>query len=132
MTATLAQTIWDALHERLGPDLRTVVRYDATGYTSRNRADVDELYDDEEGRRIVDQSIITQLSQQDLSAHLKTGDLEAVVRVFGDAWILTWPDPLEGKSGVYVSIEREGDTATMADVEWCLEYLETEVAPQVV
>jgi hypothetical protein len=131
MTGTLAQTIWDALHERLGSDLRAVVRYDATGYSSRNRADIDELYDDDEGQRIVDQSIITQLSQQDLSEHLKTGDLDAVVRVFGDAWILTWPDPLEGKSGVYVSIERGGDTASMADVEWCLQYLDEEIGPQV-
>lgn len=111
----------------VGEDLRVVTRYDASDFETRMREDVRERYTLDEDWRVVDETVLRQLSLDDVEAAFDAGDLAAQVWVFERAWILPWPDRLPGKSGPIVSVERGGD-ATMADVDRVVEYLEADVA----
>ncbi|SDE79648.1 hypothetical protein [Halorientalis regularis] len=122
--------VWDHLHERLGEDLRTVVQYDAGSSAVTFRPDVREQYEADERQQILDDAIVQQLSFSDQGSVFKTGDLKSFVRVFEDAWVLTWRDPTNVKAGFLISIQRDGETATMADVEYCIQYLDEEIEPR--
>ncbi|WP_299268256.1 hypothetical protein [Halorientalis sp.] len=124
----LVEDVWDELYERVGDDLRTVVQYDAASSTVKFRPDVKEQYGAAERRRIRDTTIVQQLNHSDQESMFETGEMKALVRVFDEAWVLAWHDPLNAKAGFLVSIQRDGDTATMADVEYCIQYLDDEVA----
>ncbi|RQG91301.1 hypothetical protein EA462_04755 [Natrarchaeobius halalkaliphilus] len=121
-----ARTIWDAVYERVGGDLRAVIRYEPMDSGSVMRDDVRTQYAPDETQAIVDQTIVDQLSNRRQEHAFDAGQLSAVVRVFDEAWIVSCPDSPARKSGVLISIERDGDCASMADVEWCVGYLETE------
>lgn len=119
------------LRERVGEDLRVVTRYESLEFETRMRTDVRERYTEREDRAIVDDTIVRQLGLSDTQRRFQAGELEANVHVFERAWVLAWPDHLPGKSGFIVSVQRDGDAATVADVEGTLEYLDEEVAPLV-
>lgn len=129
MTSSLAEKIWDDVSEKVGEDLRAVTRYKAKEFETVMRDDVRERYTTNEDQAVVDHTIINQLSLSDIENAFKTGPLEGFVRVFGDAWVLSWPDKLPGKSGVLISIQRGGSTASADDIEWCFQYLKSEIAP---
>jgi hypothetical protein len=124
---TVVHDIWESMHDRVGEDLRVVTRYEGSDFQTLMREDVREQYDLDEDWEIVDQTILRQLSLDDVEAAFDAGKLQAQVWVFARAWVLTWPDRLPGKSGVIVSIERGGD-ATVEDVDAALEFLESKVA----
>lgn len=121
--------IWDDVTERVGDDLRVVTRYGPQEFETRMRDDVRAAYTDAEDRTVVDDTIINQLGLRGTEAAFRTGRLHGVVRVFDDAWILSWTDALPKKSGVIVSIQRNAG-ATMDDVDWCVRYLDDEIAPR--
>jgi hypothetical protein len=102
--------VWTDVRDRVGEDLRDQ-------YTRR------------EDRAIVDDTVVRQLGLFDTERRFEAGELEANVHVFEEAWIIAWPDDLPSKSGLIVSTERDGDVATVGDVEWCLDYLNGEVDP---
>lgn len=129
MSPDLVDTVWDAVVGRVGDDLRVVTRYEAGDFETRMREDVRAAYTTSEDRVVVDETIIDQLSRPRTERAFRAGVLRAVVRVFDDAWILSWPSPTDPKAGVIVSIQRDG-AATMGDVEWCLDYLDEEIAPR--
>lgn len=129
MTSSLVEQIWEDVYARVGGDLRAVARYGPQDFETRKRDDVREQYTPEEDRVVIDDTIIKQLNLADTESAFKTGRLHGLVRTFDDAWILSWPDHLPGKSGVIVSIQRDGSTASMDDVDWCVRYLEDEIAP---
>ncbi|WP_435125626.1 hypothetical protein [Halobaculum sp. D14] len=124
MSGSLVDRIWDDVSARVGDDLRAVTRYDVDGYETRKRGDVEPQYSDREKREMIDDTIVTQLNLADTETAFKAGELHALVRVFDEAWVVSWTDRLPKKSGVMVSIQR-GSDATMADVEWVVDYLET-------
>lgn len=95
------------------------------------RDDVRTQYSSIDDSRIVDDTILSQLVAADTEDSFKTGELQGIVRIFDDAWILAWPDANSKKSGVIVSIQRDSEQTSMADIEWCVEYLDEEVAPLV-
>lgn len=128
-TDSVVSTVWTAVSDRVGDDLRVVTHYEATDFETRMRPDVRERYTEAEDRSVVDDTIITQLAAGDAETPFETGAFYALIRVYEEAWIVSWTAELPAKSGVIVSIQRDGETATLADVEWCLEYLESEVAP---
>ncbi|PGF14643.1 hypothetical protein CP556_20640 [Natrinema sp. CBA1119] len=128
MTGSLVAGIWDDLFEQVGDDLRVVTRYKPTEFDTKMRDDVRAKYTCEEDRIVVDDTIVKQLGLDDTEEAFKTGDLHALVRVFDDAWILSWTDDLPKKSGLMISIQRDGATASMDDLEWCIQYLDTEIA----
>ena len=130
MNDTLVDEMWEDVSARVGDDLRVVMRYEATEFEARMRDDVCEMYSAEEDQTAVDDTIVTQLRLAETERAFKAGSLRAVVRVFDDAWGMSRPDSLAAKSGVFVSIQRDGGCASMADVEWCVEYLDGEVAPR--
>jgi hypothetical protein len=130
MERDLVDVVWDALHERVGDDLRTVVRYDASSSAVKFRPDVRERYDLDERQQILDDAIVQQLSFSDQGSVFKTGDLKSFVRVFDEAWVLTWREPSNVKAGFLVSIQRDGEIATMEDVEYCIQYLDEEIEPR--
>lgn len=115
----------------MGGDLRVVTRYESLEFETRMREDVRERYTEHEDRAIVDDTIVRQLGLFDTQRRFDAGELEANVHVFERAWVVAWPDHLPGESGFIVSIQRDGDTATVADVESTLEYLDEEVGPLV-
>ena len=129
MTESLVTRIWDDVTERVGDDLRVVTRYGPQEFETRMRDDVRAEYTDDENQRVVDDTIITQLGLRDTKAAFNRRRLHGVVRVFDDAWVLSWTDDIPKKSGVLVSIQRDGTTATMDDVDWCVRYLDDEIAP---
>ncbi|AQL41302.1 hypothetical protein BV210_00600 [Halorientalis sp. IM1011] len=129
MERNLVDIVWDDLRERVGDDLRTVVQYDARSSAVKFRPDVREQYELDERQQILDDAIVQQLSFSDQETVFKTGELRSFVRVFDEAWVLTWRDPSNVKAGFLISIQRDGD-ATMEDVEYCIQYLDDEVEPQ--
>ncbi|MFB6083697.1 MAG: hypothetical protein ABEJ94_05580 [Halorientalis sp.] len=70
------------------------------------------------------------MSFADQESVFKTGEMKSFVRVFDEAWVLTWRDPSNVKAGFLISIQRDGDAATMDDVEYAIQYLESEVRPR--
>jgi hypothetical protein len=131
MAESLVTRIWDDVTERVGDDLRVVTRYGPQEFETRMRDDVRAAYTDDEDREIVDDTIVKQLGLDDTETAFRTGRLHGVVRVFDDAWVLSWTDDLPKKSGVIVSIQRDGAAATMDDLDWCVRYLDDEIAPLV-
>jgi len=129
MDGNLVDIVWDDLHERVGDDLRTVVQYDARSSAVKFRPDVREQYELDERQQILDDAIVQQLSFSDQESVFKTGELKSFVRVFDEAWVLTWRDPSNVKAGFLISIQRDGD-ATMEDVEYCIQYLNDEIEPR--
>ncbi|RQH01281.1 hypothetical protein [Natrarchaeobius oligotrophus] len=119
-----ARTIWDTIYERVGEDLRAVIRYEPTNSESVMRDDVRSQYEPDGTRAIVDQTIVSQLNDRRQESAFDVGRLNAVVRVFEDAWIVSCPETVARKSGVLVSIDRNGDAASVTDLEWCIRYLE--------
>jgi hypothetical protein len=126
---SIVDRVWTDLHERLGEDLRVVTRYESREFETRMREDVRERYTDDEDRAIVDDIIVRQLGLSDTERRFEAGELEANVHVFEWAWVIAWPDHLPSKSGVIVSIQRDGDVATVEDVEAAIRYLNDEVEP---
>lgn len=131
MAKSLVENVWDDVYERMGEDLRAVTRYDATDFDTRMRDDVRARYTSDEDQRIVDDTIINQLSLRHTEDAFKVGDLDATIRVFEEAWIVTWPDSLPKKSGFIISVEREGESTGLQDIDWILRYLDDEIAPQI-
>ncbi|TYT60513.1 hypothetical protein [Natrialba swarupiae] len=119
-----ARTVWDAVYGRIGADLRAVIRYQPMDWDSVMRDDVRERYTHSDTQAIVDQTIVCQLSHGRQERAFESGSLNALVQVFEDAWVVSCPDSPGRKSGVLVSIERDGNAATMADVQWCIDILE--------
>jgi hypothetical protein len=126
MSKTAVDTVWEAVYDRIGDDLRVVTRYDATDYETRMRDDIREKYTTDEDRQVVDDTIIKQLGLTESETAFNTGTVQAFIRVFDEAYILSWSDTLPKKSGFIVSIDRHGSTATMDDLEWCIQYLDGE------
>ena len=129
MERNLVDIVWDDLRERVGDDLRTVVQYDARSSAVKFRPDVRKQYEQDERQQILDDAIVQQLSFSDQETVFKTGELRSFVRVFDEAWVLTWRDPSNVKAGFLISIQRDGD-ATMEDVEYCIQYLDDEIEPR--
>lgn len=128
MGTSLLERIWNDVFDRVGEDLRVVTRYTGRDFETKMRDDVRAQYTTDEDQVVVDDTIIQQLSLSDTDNAFKTGQLNGLVRVFDEAWVLSWPDYLSGKSGVIISIQRNGTNATMDDIDWCIEYLEREIA----
>ncbi|ARS89100.1 hypothetical protein [Natrarchaeobaculum aegyptiacum] len=127
MSGGTPEAIWNVLTDRIGDDLRAVIRYGPTESESKLRPDVRRRYSTDALRDLVDRTIVAQLGHRRAQQTVAAGDLTAVVRVFEDAWIVSCPDPADRKCGVLLSIDRDGDQTTMADLEWCLGYVEQEV-----
>jgi hypothetical protein len=123
----IVDAVWADLHDRVGDDLRTVVHYDPASSAVKFRPDVEDKYGADERQRIRDDTIVQQLNFSDQESVFEVGDLTSLVRVFDEAYVLTWRDPSNAKAGFLVSIQRDGDTATMDDVEYCIQYLDDEV-----
>ncbi|MFB6142820.1 MAG: hypothetical protein ABEJ30_05695 [Halorientalis sp.] len=127
MSEGVVGSVWEVLAERVGDDLRSVARYEATDVTSRMRDDVESLYSVPERQELIDSVILNQMHLDVVDDAFKTGDLNALVQVFDDAWVIAHPDSLQGKSGVLVSIDRPGSETTMADIDWVCTYLADEL-----
>lgn len=130
MSTDIIDRIWAEMTDRIGTDLRVVTQYDSRGYETRMREDVREQYSTEEDRELVDQTIVDQFSEQALSSQFKTGELEAVVRVFEESWVVFWAHRRDVKRGIIVSIERNGPIASMDDVDHCIQYLDSTIGPE--
>jgi len=115
------------IRERVGSDLRAIIAYDGREYDCSLRDDLVEQYSESEIRRIVNRSIVIQLGVRDHPSSLKTGDLDAIVRTYEDAWLVSCPAPNQRKAGALVSVERNGEDATLADVDECVRVLEDTV-----
>lgn len=127
MAPGVVDRVWAEVSERVGDDLRVVTRYDGGRFDTRMRDDVRRLYTAAEDQRVVDDTVVDQLRVRDVAERFRAGPLRAHVLVFEEAWILAWPSG--SKSGVIVSLQRDGGTATAADVEWCIDYLAAELGP---
>ncbi|WP_372912221.1 hypothetical protein [Salinigranum sp.] len=130
MDDALVDHIWEAVSDRVGSDLRVVTCYEASTFETRMRPDVREAYSPSEDRVVVNDTIVNQLRLPETEDVFKAGPLRSLVRVFEDAWVLSWRDGGSTKSGVIVSVERDGETATMDDLDWLTRYLSSEVAPR--
>lgn len=123
MTSIPARRIWEPLHDRFGEDLRGVTRYEGTDYDAVMREDVRAMYADDDDQALVDETVVAQLGEDRIERILNVGPLVALVRVFDDAWLLSWPDPMGPKSGVIVFVDRESEVARNDGVEEVIEAL---------
>lgn len=131
MTLTVVDSVWNELHDRLGSDLRAVTGYDGIEFETRKRDDVQKSYTRTEDAQLIDQTVIGQLSERQMVEKFKSGDLHATIRVFDQTWVLTWLPPGDWKAGVLVSIQRDGPQATFEDLQYCIEYMESAVEPEI-
>lgn len=122
--AAFVAEIWDDLAQRVGADLRVVTRYHATDFETKMREDVRQRYTEREDQHVVSSTIVNQLSHSEMQDTFKVGNLEGLLRIFEEACVLSWADPINEKSGIIVSVERDAD---LADVEWVIEYLNEEI-----
>lgn len=114
MSQADADTVHDALADRLGTALRGVIRYDGGTIDHALRDDVAAEYTESEIRAFVDNSIVHQLDSPTIEESFRLGSLEAVVRTFERSWVAridTGP-----KQGYLFSVERD-EGVTMAAVE---------------
>lgn len=116
--------VWNALHDRFGDDLRAVIRYDGEDMESLKRDDVRERSTPLDDREIVDGIIIRHLNFADNAPRFRAGSLDAIVRVFEDAHVISRPDSLARKSGFVVSIDRDCSVPVEQVVELLEEVLE--------
>lgn len=130
MNSAPVQEVWDAMYERVGEDLRGVTRYEPTDFTTKMREDVREQYSPGEDQAIVDQTIVNQIGFKELEQRHKIGRLRAAILTFDESWLIVWPDGIPSKSGFIVSIQRTGDVATIADVDYCIEFLNDRFASE--
>jgi hypothetical protein len=105
-------------------------------FETKMRDDLRTQYSSIDDSSIVDDTILSQLVVADTEDSFKTGELQGILRIFDDAWILAWSDVHSNKSGIIIiiiiiiiSIQRDSEQTSMADIEWCIEYLDEEVAP---
>lgn len=129
MAQGLVDRIWKDLRLRVGADLRAVTEYEAHAFDTRMRDDVRESYTPEDGRELIDRTIIDQFSERAVDEQFKAGDLQAVVQVFVESWVVVRLHRHDVKRGTLVSIDRNGPNATMEDVDYCIEYLVDGIAP---
>jgi hypothetical protein len=120
--------LWEKIFEQIGSDLRGGIEYNGVEYESVLREDLQKQYSDSEIQRIVNESIVLQLGVSDRPSGLKTGELNAFMRMYEQAWILSCPHPNKRKGGILVSIDQDRETATLPDIEQCMETLEKTVA----
>lgn len=131
MPTTVVDAVWDEMYDRVGVDLRTVTGYDNIEFETRMREDVRAQYTDTDDVQIIDDTIVDQFSERRLEEKYNMGELHATVRYFDECWLVSWFYPGERKSGILVSIQRDGSEASFEDVEYCLEYLEAEIEPAI-
>lgn len=81
--------VWETMAECAGEDLRDVTKYEGTDFETRMRENVSNQYTADEDRDLVTETIIDQLSELDIEAQFKTGNLEALIRVFEPTWVVT-------------------------------------------
>ena len=130
MTLDVVDQVWDAMYERVGEDLRGVTGYEGLEFETRFREDVRAEYDTRGEAEFVDRLVVDQISEREIERKIGVGDLHASIRLFDECWLICWFHPSDWKAGVVVSIQRDGPKATFDDVETCLDYLETEIEPQ--
>lgn len=131
MNNNLVEEVWDEIYDQAGQDLRAVVQFDATSSDSKFRDDVAEQYEMKEMQHIINDTIVQQLNVCDQEEDFHAGDLESFVRVFESSWVLTWRKPGDVKAGFLISIQRDGYTATMNDIEYCIQHLNNEIQPRI-
>jgi len=120
--------LWEEIQEYLGSDLRAVVKYNGIEYDCSLREGLKEQYSESEIQRIVNETIVLQLGVSDRPSSLKTGELNALMRVYEEAWILSCPHQKKRKGGIMVWIDQDRKATTLPEVEQCMEFLEETVS----
>lgn len=109
--------VWNALHEQFDDDLRAVIRYDGEDMESIKRDDIREQSMPLDDREIVDGIIVRHLNVADDVSRFRVGSLDAVVRVFENAHVISRPDSVDEKAGFVVSIDRDCSVSVEEVVE---------------
>jgi hypothetical protein len=125
----LVEGLWRALSALVGPELRVVTWYEGRSFETRMRDDVRQQYSALDDQAVVDDIVGWQLRFPGSVDRHNSGELDALVRVFEDAWVVIWPLSYADRSGIVVSIER-GDDVSMAVVDDCIDYLSTHLRPR--
>ena len=124
MNRELVEGLWRALSALVGPELRVVTWYEGRSFETRMRDDVRQQYSALDDQAVVDDIVGWQLRFPGSVDRHNSGELDALVRVFEDAWVVIWPLSYTDRSGIVVSIER-GDGVSMTVVDDCIDYLST-------
>lgn len=109
--------VWNALHEQFDDDLRAVIRYDGEDMESIKRDDIREQSMPLDDREIVDGIIVRHLNVADDVSRFRVGSLDAIVRVFENAHVISRPDSVDEKAGFVVSIDRDCSVSVEEVVE---------------
>jgi hypothetical protein len=125
----LVEELWGSLSPVVGPDLRVVTWYRGRTFETKMRDDVRAGYSALDDQAVVDDIVGWQLRLPGSVDRHDSGEFDALVRVFEEAWIVIWPHSYADRSGVIVSIERGGD-ASMDVVDACIDYLSRTLRPR--
>lgn len=123
MNEPTAENLWDELHDQFGDRLRVVTRYDGATFKTVMREDLRAEYSSGDDQAIVDQTIVGQLNLTDMEEVFNAGALAAVVRIFETAYVISYPESLNGKAGVIVSLQRDNNSTQRTTVEDTIQYL---------
>jgi hypothetical protein len=129
VTRALVEELWEALSTLAGPDLRVVTWYRGRTFETKMRDDVREQYSALDDQAVIDDIVGWQLRFPGSEDRHNSGELEAQVRVFAEAWVVIWPHSYADRSGIVVSIERSDDVS-MAVVDDCIDYLSAHLRPR--
>lgn len=106
MSADALSPLWDRLHDEIGDDLRGVVVYDGPTYDIRTRANVSDLYEEQDYRTMAEEffRISMDRERQSHTQPFAAGEFRGFTWIFDDAYINQYVN--DEFSGVVVSIDR--------------------------
>lgn len=125
----LVEELWTALSTLVGPELRVVTWYEGRAFETKMRDDVRQQYSTLDDQAVIDDIVGWQLRFPGSIDRHNSGELDASVRVFEDAWVVIWPLSYADRSGIVVSVER-GGAVSMDIVDDCIDYLTTNLRPR--
>jgi hypothetical protein len=123
MADVTAREVWNALHDRFDADVRGVARYDGAEFETVLREDVRRQYSSVDRQEIVDGLLVGQISTSELASLFEIGSLAATVRVFESAYVISSTDALDRRSGILVSLDRDGTDRSGRALERTVQYL---------
>jgi hypothetical protein len=100
-------------------------------YEAHMRDDVREQYTESDVQAFVDEAIVNQLGLEPKVDAVDLGPFHGVLRIFDDAWVFIWPDRLDEKSGVLVSLQRDGSSVRIEAIEEIDTYLSEAAEPRI-
>lgn len=119
------EDIWEDLHAVVGDSLRGITMYEGIDQVSRLREDIRERFSEDVSRRMADENLVDQFSEERLQEAIHAGPLTAVVRLYEELVLIAWSPEGEHHRGVLAAYDRPTDRAGKLLTFEVVEYLDS-------